>query len=60
MINSKELRDRFRALRGQQRLNGAVGQWVVGFLILASITSMLALLVRGTCLAIVALHRFIN
>lgn len=60
MINSKGLRDKFKTLRSQQSLNEVIGQWVIGVLILTSVTSMLALLVRGTCLAIVALHRFIN
>jgi hypothetical protein len=60
MINTKTLRQFYRQERAKMEKNCLIGSWILGIIATVPAVIIVALVVRFSCLAIVALHNIIK
>ena len=60
MINTKTLRQIYRRERAQMKQNRLIGTWILGILVTVPAVIVFTLIVRFSCVAIVAAHHLIK
>lgn len=60
MINSQTLREKYRRERRILKENSLIGTWILSVLTLIPLAVLLALVVRFSCAAMVAVHHLVN